>query len=211
MQNDPTATVEHEVETVGEKPAPKTRRAKRATPKTSKKEPASASRAEPSPKPVRKLVVLFRHGIAEDPSPDKEDADRSLTTAGHDRTKRAARGLAKVVPKVDVIHSSPFLRALQTALWATRAWRGKVKVQTTDALRPDASPDDVRKLVAATDGKTIVLVGHEPNLTRCLADLLGMAEVRANLRKAGCVAVSVDEQGRGTLEWMLTPRTLRGL
>jgi len=188
--------------------APKRRAAK----KSPARKRARAKRVEEPPKPAgAKLVVFFRHGIAEDPSPDKPDGERSLTTSGHDRTKRAARGLSRVMSPPDAICSSPLLRALQTALWVTKAFGGKARVSTSDALLPEAGPDDVRQLISVAEGTTIVLVGHEPNLSRSLADLLGVPEVRANLRRAGCVAVRLDEEGRGTLEWMLTPRALRSL
>lgn len=157
------------------------------------------------------LVVLFRHGISAEPVDGVEDADRSLTTAGHDRTKRAARGLAKIVGKVDAIHSSPYLRALQSALWLTKAWNGKVRVQTTDALRPDANPEEVQKIVAEAKGTRIILVGHEPNLTGCAARLLGAPDLNVNLRRAGCIGIRIDAEGRGQLEWILAPRTLRDL
>ena len=176
-----------------------------------RKRPAKKAAVKAPKKPAAKLVVFFRHGIAEDPSEEKADGDRSLTTSGHDRTKRSARGLAKVIGDVDVILSSPLLRALQTALWVTKAYGGKVKVHTTDVLLPDAGPEDVLKAIGEVEGKNIVVVGHEPNLSACAASLLGVPGLRMNVRRAGCVAIRIDEEGKGTLEWLLAPRTLRGL
>lgn len=202
-----------ETTTPGKQRTPRKRSAKKAP---AKKAPAKKSTARKMDEPPRaaassKLVILFRHGMAEDPLPDKTDAERSLTTDGHDRTKRSARGLVKLVSKVDAICASPMLRALQTALWVTKAYDGKARIQTSDSLLPDAPAEDVRRLIAETDATRIVLVGHEPNLTRCMADLLGVSELRVNLRRAGCVGIHLDPSGRGTLEWMLAPRTLRGL
>lgn len=208
MENQTTETPE--VETVAEPKAttPKPRARRKAV---AKKKPSRKVSQRAPAKPVAKLVIFFRHGIAEDPSEEKADGDRSLTTSGHDRTKRSARGLARIVGKVDAIISSPLLRAIQTALWATKAYGGKVQVQTTDALLPDAEPEAVLKIIRETEGKRIVLVGHEPNLTRCMNELLGAQEMKVDLRRAGCAAVLVDSSGHGTLEWMLAPRMLRGL
>lgn len=197
-----------------------TEAAKRAGKPRAARKAGAARRTVASPRPEdeadeaktsRKLVVFFRHGIAEDPSGEKPDGERSLTTSGHDRTKRSARGLQAVVSKIDVICSSPLLRALQTALWVTKAYGGKVKVQTTNALLPDAEPADTVRIIREVGARTIVLVGHEPNLTRCIAELLGAPGLVVNLRRAGCAAVTVDHEGRGTLEWVLAPRVLRGL
>jgi phosphohistidine phosphatase len=212
MENEATTPVEAETsdrpaaESQGE---PKKARARRRPAR--KKAKTEGGSRNGKTKPVPKLVVLFRHGVAEDPSDEKADGDRSLTTIGHNRTKRSAKGLAKIVGKVDAIYSSPLLRALQTALWVTKAYGTKVKVRTSDALLPDASPESACALVREAEGSTVVLVGHEPALTRVMCALLGVADLRASLKRAGCAAIQIDEEGRGTLEWMLAPRLLRGI
>lgn len=175
--------------------------------KSTGKKPAEALQA----RPASKLVIFLRHGIAEDSTDQKPDGERSLTTSGHDRTKRSARGLSKVVGRVDAILSSPLLRALQTALWVTKAYGGKAKVQTTEALLPEGPTEGVMKLIREAEGRNLVLVGHEPSLSKCAARLLGAPAMKLNLRRAGCIAILVDEDGQGTLECMLAPRTLRGL
>ncbi len=214
MDNDPTEATEATDAAVPDASAP----AKRASKKEHaprKKVSAKAARRPAVEKKVEnarsKLVVLLRHGAAEEPKPDRTDGERSLTTEGHDRTKRAGKGLSKLVSKVDALYSSPLLRALQTALWVAKAYGGKIKVQTTGALEPPVTPAEVRRLIAETDGSTIVLVGHEPGLTACAADLLGIDDLRTNLKRAGCIGVRIDDEGRGTLEWMLAPRALRSL
>jgi len=206
MENEAT-TAEVESATNPAEKAKKVRgRKKSAGKKTALKKDSKRAATQP----VRKLVVLFRHGIAEDPSEEKADGERSLTTIGHDRTKRSAKGLAKIIGNVDAIYSSPLLRALQTALWVTKACGTKVQVRTSDALLPDAAPESACALVRETNGGVVILVGHEPALTNVMKSLLGVEGLRANLKRAGCAAILLDDQGRGTLEWMLAPRILRG-
>ena len=189
-------------------PAAKPSRAKKRTAPQGRTK--SSGNAQPKGA-ASKLVVFFRHGIAEEPSEEKGDGERSLTTSGHDRTKRSAKGLAKAVGKVDALYASPHLRALQTALWVTKAYGTKVQVRTTEALLPDADPAAVCDLVRATEASVVILVGHEPNLTRTMSMLLGAGELKVNLKRAGCAAVLLDDGGRGTLEWVLAPRMLRGM
>src|SRR5215210_5316150 len=86
-----------------------------------------------------RFVVLLRHGIAEDRVGEKTDEERSLTPEGHARMKQIAKGLERAFPKAQVIYSSPLLRAVQTALWLSKGYRSRVKVNTTDALIPGAS------------------------------------------------------------------------
>lgn len=173
----------------------------------SKKKPASPRRAR-----VARFIVLFRHGLAEDRAPEKLDADRSLTADGHAKTKRAARGLEEIFPEADTLFSSPLVRAMQTALWLTKAYRDKLRVQVTDALLPDADPKKLADLIAEQDGRNIIVVGHEPHLTEAFAQLVGISRsLRADLKKAGCIGIRLDERGQGTLEFMLSPRMLRRL
>jgi len=182
---------------------PKVSSAKAATKKPPKKV------VEP---PVSRFVVFFRHGLAEDHAMDKPDGDRSLTADGHAKTKRAARGLEEIFPEADTLFSSPLLRAMQTALWLAKAYDGKVKIQVTDALLPNADPAKLAELVASQKGRNILVVGHEPHLTAAFAHFVGTSgTLRADLKKAGCIGIRLDEAGVGTLEWMLAPRMLRKL
>lgn len=168
--------------------------------------------AKPRHRRVSRFVVLFRHGPAEEHSVAKPDGDRSLTTEGHAKTKRAARGLEEIFSEADTLFSSPLVRAMQTALWLTKAYGEKLQVQVTNALLPDANPKELAELLATQEGRNVIVVGHEPHLTNALSYFIGgTAALRADLKKAGCIGVQLDERGRGTLEFMLAPRMLRRL
>jgi phosphohistidine phosphatase SixA len=186
---------------------------------TSKAAPrkAAASRkktppAEPAAPKAERFVVLLRHGIAEDPSPDKKDADRGLTAEGHARMKQIARGLERVLPKAQAIYSSPLLRAVQTSLWISKGYRSRVNVITNDALAPGAPVRQFVDLIASIDARRVVLVGHEPNLTEGLRALVGLGPAPAfELKKGGCFGVRLLSDGTAVLEWVLPPRVLRKL
>ena len=142
----------------------------------------------------------------------KPDEDRSLTADGHEKTKRAARGLEQIFAEADTLFASPLLRAMQTALWLTKMYGDRLKIQVTDALLPGADPARLADLIAGQDGRNVIVVGHEPNLTDAFAHLVGIkSSLRADLKKAGCIGIRLDESGKGTLEWMLAPRMLRRL
>ncbi|WP_333595579.1 phosphoglycerate mutase family protein, partial [Anaerospora hongkongensis] len=63
------------------------------------------------------VIVLFRHGEAEDRVDLRDDGLRSLTAKGRKRTKKMAKIVNKLLPRKCKIQiwSSPLLRALQTA------------------------------------------------------------------------------------------------
>ena len=157
-----------------------------------------------------RFIVLLRHGIAEDPVEGKQDAERALTAEGHARMKQIGRGLEKAFPKATAIYSSPYLRAVQTALWVAKAYRSRVTPETADVLAPGSSPQDFAAFVANLESRRVVLVGHEPTLTDNVMNLVGMPVSRLELKKGGCYGVRLHGDG-AVLEWLLSPRILRKL
>src|SRR5262249_18753372 len=66
---------------------------------------------------TRMELLLVRHAIAaeRDPSRWPDDRDRPLTSQGEERMRRAARGLGRIAPEVDLAFASPLVRAWRTA------------------------------------------------------------------------------------------------
>lgn len=157
------------------------------------------------------LVVLLRHGIAEEKTEAKADEDRSLTAEGHARMKQIARGLAIAFPRAQAIYSSPLLRAVQTALWVSKGYRSRIKVNTTDAVVPGASPEDFVTFMKSLPHRRVIVVGHEPNLSGNAMDLVGISGSDLELKKGGCYCIRMHADGGGELEFMLSPRLLRKL
>ena len=159
-----------------------------------------------------RLVVFLRHGIAEERTEAKPDEERSLTPEGHTRMKRGALGLRKVFPKARAIYSSPLLRAVQTALWVSRAYRSRIEIHTTDALLPDASEDVLTAFIESLPESRVILVGHEPSMSAGMMALLEVSGRTLELRKGGACAVRIGgDDGEPSLEWVLSPRVLRRL
>ena len=164
-------------------------------------------------------LILIRHGIAEDPAEfadtGKPDSERPLTKQGRWKMERLARGLHRAVPALDVLGSSPFRRAEQTAKIVSRAFHD-IEVTTVPALAPEVPVDDVlswlKHHLAAT---TVAIVGHEPQLGELTTWLLtGTAAAGVEFRKGGACLVEFKGRpsaGSGRLQWMLTPALLRDL
>ena len=162
-------------------------------------------------------VVLFRHGPAgeRDAARWPDDQLRPLTERGQDRTRLAARGLARLNGRARAIWTSPLIRAAQTA----EALRDAFKlddVHVAEPLKPGGSWREMiehlqRSRVAAG---TIVLVGHEPDLGKFAGSLVFGAPRALPLKKAGACAIDFEgpiEAGGGRLVWLLTPKLLRSL
>jgi phosphohistidine phosphatase len=157
-----------------------------------------------------KVLIIVRHGIAEDRSEEKPDNERELTAKGQKRMKEIAKRLAKLLPEPDALISSPYVRAVQTALFISKAYDGSVTVRTSDALTPGSSPEDFVSLVRSQDFRLMFVVGHEPNLTRGMCALTGMSGAGLELKKGGIYAVTIEGE-EADLEWMLPPRIVRKL
>lgn len=107
-------------------------------------------------------VLIFRHGIAEDSAPDLPDPARQLTRQGYNRTRLAAIGLTRLMRPVDVILTSPYIRAEQTATILGQAMRRTP--QTLHELAGDRSPQDAIDAIFQREDTSVAIVGHNPQL-----------------------------------------------
>ncbi len=167
-------------------------------------------------------LLLIRHAAAEDrdafAATGAPDEDRPLTDRGSRRMRAAARGLVTLVPRIDLLATSPWLRARETAEIVGRACRPRISTPVvTDLLVPGAEYDALRRWLAAEPGaKVVALVGHEPHVSHLLGWVLtGSASRELTCFKKGAVAsLQLDPTlppGHSTLDWFLTPRQLRAL
>jgi phosphohistidine phosphatase len=158
-------------------------------------------------------LVLLRHGIAQDRAgPDAPtDAERRLTPRGRRRTEAAAAGLRALGVEPRAVLSSPYVRAAETAAIALEALAPPgVAVVPTDALLPDAPPDDLPRVLQRLDAQCVLCAGHAPHLDLLIAHLLGAPATVTELKKAGAACLELGA-GRSRLRWLLEPRTLRAL
>ncbi len=164
-------------------------------------------------------LLVIRHGIAEDrdafAASGTDDALRPLTDEGRRKMRRVARALTTLVPALDVLASSPLVRARQTADLVSKAYSG-LPVTEILQLEPDQHPDAFAEWVRGQARRgAVAAVGHEPLLGRVVSLLLaGRAESFVELKKGGvCLLGFPDrvEPGAGVLRWVLTPGQLREL
>jgi phosphohistidine phosphatase len=165
---------------------------------------------------MKRLVHLYivRHAIAAERGPSwPDDTRRPLTVEGIARMRKGARGLRELGVAIDVIVTSPLVRARQTADLLVEALRPKPKVVQLDALAPGHTPQAVAKALAPL-GKShasLALVGHEPGLGTLAAWLIG-SPAPLPFRKGGVARIDVKTwppSGHGQLIWFVTPKMLR--
>lgn len=158
-------------------------------------------------------VLIVRHAIAvPSGTPDIDDRDRPLTPRGRKRFRKAAQGLACILPRPDALFTSPLPRALETAQIAADAW-GDVTPVEDPRLAGGHAEDILPDLRAHGEDALVALVGHEPDVSHLLGRLVGGAGEGLAFKKGGAALVEVDGAAgaNGRLIWFLPPRLLRRL
>jgi phosphohistidine phosphatase len=159
-------------------------------------------------------LLLIRHAIAvPSGTPGIADDDRPLTSRGRARFRLAARGLARILDRPDVLLTSPLPRARATADLAARAF-GRLEPRPEPVLAHGGADAILAMLQRQPADATVALVGHEPVLSLLLARLLGSGRgERFAFKKGGAALVDLPEGPRagGRLVWFLRPRILRCL
>jgi phosphohistidine phosphatase len=162
-------------------------------------------------------VLVFRHGNAmerdEAQAEGIEEAERPLTRKGRSRTREVAKALSRLAPEVVSMLSSPYRRAVETALIVGKAY-DDLACEETPALLPEAHPEELCAVLGERSPEsTIVVVGHEPHLGQFIGYCLtGSLASPFELKKAGVCLMHFDQgpkAGAGRLSWFLPPRILR--
>jgi phosphohistidine phosphatase len=160
-------------------------------------------------------VYILRHAIAVlrgDPSYPL-DSDRPLTTKGVKRMRRLANGIHSMGVEFDLILTSPYRRALETAFILAKQYRVGQAIQTSQQLTPEVNPSELLSELQLKYRacKSIILVGHEPQLSSFISTLtVGNMSSPAVLKKGGLCKLQISklEEGKATMSWLLTPKQL---
>jgi len=160
-------------------------------------------------------LFLFRHGIAinRDHPACPPDPERYLTDRGRTRTAHAARGLAAIVPTIDLIITSPYVRAQQTAEIALHELDYSGQLSETESLIWDAPAQSIILELEVLSANSDLCVGHAPHLDMLTAHLVGADAMITEMKKAGVVHLDVMRWKRGgaILAAAYPPRMLRRL
>jgi phosphohistidine phosphatase len=155
---------------------------------------------------MARQLWLFRHADAE-PHGARPDAERRLTSRGEQQARTAGVALKRLGAAFDEVLFSPKVRARETAELAATSWNAKQReaLREYEPLAEGFSAEQARDVLSAmAPDARVLLVGHEPDLSRLVGALAG-GEI--DLKKGG-VAVLRLEGLSGELAVLLRPREL---
>ncbi len=159
-------------------------------------------------------LYLVRHAIAvpHDAPGYEEDSLRPLTDKGRAKMRDIARGLRELGVSPQLILSSPYVRARQTAEILHEVLGCTQALVFTKNLLPLAHPDHLwQELRQYAHVSSVALVGHEPNISALANLLLGVTGLQLVFKKGGVCYLTVEtfeSEPHATLHWLLAPKHL---
>jgi len=162
-------------------------------------------------------LFVLRHGIAveRDPVSFPDDSRRPLTLKGEDRLKTICEAMKAMELSFDLLLSSPFRRASQTAEIVADGLSLKKVLEFRDELTPEGDPRAIIKYLGKLEPtpENIMIVGHEPYLSSFISQLIsGEAAAGLEMKKGGLAKLEIESQLRfgrcAKLAWLLTPKQM---
>lgn len=151
-------------------------------------------------------LLLLRHADATTLA--SADKDRDLSEKGREQARRVGRFCRKHHLLPEIIITSPFLRAAETARLVAEELDCNTAIEAflTSGMTPSAAMEGLRAFLKF---ESVMAVGHEPDFSALAAALLGMPEPgEFHFRKATLVGIDVDKlrPAQGRLEFLIPVR-----
>ena len=167
-------------------------------------------------------LVLLRHEVPEDPKLNEDgspapDSRRELTSEGIANMAASAPGLVQALNNdITLILTSPYIRARQTAELLLKAvsQSDDSKLVDSDLLLPGVQLDALEAELKNHTG-TVVLIGHEPDMSHILEYFASpAAKIQVKFGKGGACMIYFRNgaaKASGELHWLLTSGMLQTL
>jgi phosphohistidine phosphatase len=142
------------------------------------------------------------------------DVKRPLDKEGKKHCLELAHVLNAMNVSFDFVVSSPLKRSQQTAQLVATETGYEQKILISNALAPEATFAQFQRLLRECAAyENLLVVGHNPNITAFLGQLVGaegIGEARIRLRKGTIARVSLT-RGPAVLQSLTDPRVVKAL
>lgn len=162
-------------------------------------------------------IFILRHGIAVERGTGgfEKDSERPLTGKGKRQLRKSAAAMKRMKLRFNLILSSPYARARQTAEIVAEELNLKKRLKLTDTLKAENDPEGMVAEIARLKPmpEELLLVGHEPYLSHLISRLVsGNGDMAMDFKKGGLCKLEVEKLDGGPgarLAWLLTPKLMR--
>ena len=170
-------------------------------------------------KPVRLYIMRHANAVSRGTAGygQGRDSERPLNENGREQAHKVAKGLKRLGIIPDLLLTSPYRRATETAEQVRRVLGPSIPTKEMPELRSEARPAGTSLALGGyASAEEILLVGHEPHLSSWLAELVATPSgFKCLIKKAGVSCVEVPRVpppgGSGVLRWLMTPKQLSGI
>jgi phosphohistidine phosphatase len=148
-------------------------------------------------------VFIMRHGEAE--AKAETDALRVLTQKGRDDIAQMSSSYGDALAQVDIIWTSYYVRAKQTAELMSEHLSKPVLIQ--DFLSPGAIPMEVLNQLEAHRDQTVLVISHQPLIGIVVDGLANLETGRYRMGTGALAYIKTDiyANGSGELQWLHQP------
>jgi len=139
---------------------------------------------------------------------DRDDSERPLTEQGCEQAARVAGFIARLGLPIDAIVSSPYKRAYETADIMAQHLNMRDKLVSDERVAPGFRLEELADILQDhPDAGAAMFVGHEPDLSDIVAQLVGG---RVVFKKGGIAYVECADASlkKATLVWLVQPSAL---
>jgi phosphohistidine phosphatase len=155
-------------------------------------------------------LFLIRHAEA-DGSYESISSDdyKYITPEGRNLTRKIAKKLKDDLKHLDVIYTSPLVRAVQTSEVIAAKIKFKKNVIVSEALSGKEETYKIIDLVKNNmDKNSIALVGHEPILSSLVTSLSNCKNFNGFSKSGICLIKFYPDSEAGKFIWYLNPKNL---
>ena len=155
-------------------------------------------------------LFLIRHGEAIDYETEsvKTDGLRFMTPKGRKISRDVFKKIKEEMRGLDIIFTSPLIRAVQTAEILANVIRFENDVEIAGELVASSTSAKVLELIKRNSkNESIALIGHEPMLGELVTFLSDRKNLNFSFKKSGVCLIDFDcKKETGNFIWYFDPK-----
>jgi len=139
-------------------------------------------------------IFLIRHGDADAEVPEAlTDEARSLTSKARQALLGHFSALADRMAPLDLILTSPLVRAVQTAQILSLVQKHEGLLRAHRSLLPETPVGALDSVLSGYAGQTLALVGHQPSMGAMAAHLLGLRNFPKSVQPGTVIGLARED------------------